>query len=228
MRKYLPLIALVVALSIALSACQPLPKVKELTCVELLATPLQSYIGQAVAAETFAEAVEKAYGVPRQGININMHEDGGWFLNWTQNGLGYGVSSENGTTLDRIGIDYKPGAVTTRRILDCIGSQPEWYRAAYGPHAPTTGIRWAFDLYFPAQGIVATGTGYDQHRESPPPLRADFPLEHMFISEPSSLSALYKQRWGNSLEETRPALQPMPWPGDWGAVHFIEDHGMGW
>ncbi len=229
MRKSFFLIAWAVALSATLAACQLLPKNREWTCDDLLATPLQSYIGQAVAADTFAEAVVKVYGIPRHEMEVNAHEDGSWFVGWARNGLGYGVSSENGTSLDRIGIEYyRYRRITAQQLFDCIPSPPEWYWAAFGSNPPLTGISYALELFFPAQGIVVTATGSDLHKEEPPPLSADIPISRVFIGTPGSLSTLYKQRWGHSLEETRPAMRPVPWPGAWEAIHFVEDRGVSW
>lgn len=225
MCKSLHLIIWAMILSGMLAACQRIPS-RERTCAELLAIPLQAYIGQSVAVATFAEAVAKEYDVSRQEIHINIHDDGGWLLSWTQNGLRYGASSKNGTNLDRIGIDYD--SVTIQQLLNCIPSPPEWYWAAYGPHPPTTGIRYAVVLYFPAQGVVATATGYDQNKDLPPSMSASLPLSNVFVGASGSISASYKQRWDRSLEETQPSLHPILWPGDWKAVHFVENREPGW
>ena len=223
MRKYLFLIAWVVGLSLALSACQRLPKAREWTCAELLATPLQSYIGQAFAVDALAEAIVKVYGIPRQEMSVNTHDDGSWFVSWTRNGLGHGASSESGMTLDAIGIDYQSSAVSSRRIIDCVGSSPEWYSAQFGLRAPTTEMGYSLILYFPAQGLVANGNVHSSRKAPPPSLSADFLMEHLFIGTLDSFPALYEQRWGTPIDAARPAWQPVPWPGDWGAIHWVED-----
>lgn len=228
MRKCLALSIFALALSTALSACRPASESTNPTCAELLASPLQAYIGQMITPKEFAESVGQAYGIPSQKISVNTQADGGWFLSWSQSGLGYGATSEDGVTVDRIGIEYETNHVTARRLLECVRSQPEWYWAAYGPNPPTTGYRYAVDLYFPALGIVATGTGSDLHGTPLPSLGVNVGMSRVFIGVPSSLSALYKQRWGRILEDERPPLRPVPWPGNWESVRFVEDRGPGW
>lgn len=226
MRSYLFLPILVLALSIGLSACQV--ESRDLICEQLLANALQPYIGQEITADTFIEVVEKAYDLPTQDIQLNRHKDGSWFLNWNQHGLGYGVLSKNGKYLDLIGINYGAREFSVKRLFECVSTLPEWYWAAYGSNPPTMGIRYAFTLYFPMQGIVATAGGSGRNPKELPHLNEDITISDVFIGTPGSLSDLYKQRWEHSLEGVRSGLHPLPWPKDWNEVRFIEDQGLGW
>ncbi len=211
-----------------LSACQFITAPKSPACDALAATPLQVYVGQTMTLEEVVDAVTKAYGISRDRVSVSSQEGSSWLVRWDQNGLGYGVLSSNGTTVERIGIDYDAHKVTVGQFLDCIQAQPEWYRALYGSNPPTTGIRYAFDLYFPAKGIVVTGTGSDRRQQTPPPLNSDSVISRVFIGTRDSLPALYKQRWGDVLEGVRTNLRPVPWPGSWEAVRYSEDREMGW
>lgn len=199
-----------------------------LTCDDLLATTMQSYIDQSITAEIIIKTIKDQYNVSEKNIEVNMHEDGSWFIGWRRIGINYGIQSKGGKTISGIGMDYDDDSVTTKRIFDCISSPPEWYWAAYGPNPPRTGIRYAFNLYFPGAGIVATGTGSGRHQQLPPPLTSNSTISHLFIGAPGSLPALYQQRWGNALDDVRTNLRPVPWPGNWEAVRYIDDHGAGW
>lgn len=225
-RFFLTLLTLI--LIVLLAACHPLPEARNRTCTEILGAPLQTSVGQPVAPEAFAELVVNAYGISRNEINIDLHEDGGWLLSWGQAGLQTAAFSRKGITIDGIGIEFQSNGVTVQELMDCVQSQPEWYQALYGPNLPTTGFRYVFNLYFPALGIVATGTGSERYEQAPPPLNTDTALSRVFVGAPGSLPMLYEQRWGNKLEAVRPALRPLPWPGKLELVYFVEDRESGW
>mgnify|MGYP000867979251 CR=1 FL=1 len=219
---------LTLILIVLFAACHPLPETRNRTCTEILGAPLQTSVGQHIAPEVFAELVMNAYGISRDEINVALSENGGWLLSWGQVGLETAAFSRKGITVDGIGIEFKSNEVTVQQFMGCVQSQPEWYQAVYGPNPPTTGFRYAFSLYFPALGIVATGTGSDQYEKAPPRLNTDTALSRVFVGVPGSLPALYEQRWENKLEAVRPALRPVPWPGKLDLVHFIEDRELGW
>lgn len=227
MRRYPLLLVLVMTLGVVLAACRPVSTSRSQTCDALLATPLQAYVGQTTTLEELADAVEKAYGIPPAMISTNPRDSGGWFANWDHDGLKYGVLSRDGKTVDQIGIEYEPNGVNVGQFLNCTHSPPEWYWAAYGSNPPTSGIRYAFDLYFPAEGIVATGTGSDRRQQTPPLLTNKSAISRVFIGVRDSLPALYQQRWGNPLEDVRTNLRPAPWLG-LEAVRFVEDRETGW
>ncbi|MBM4459440.1 MAG: hypothetical protein FJ011_17060 [Chloroflexi bacterium] len=228
MRRFPLLLVWVMTLGMILAACRPVSTSKNQTCDTLLATPLQAHVGQTTTLEEFIDAVEKTYGIPHATISTNSRDSGGWFASWDQDGLKYGVLSRNGRTVDQIGIEYELNGVTVGQFLDCTHSPPEWYWAAYGSNPPITGIRYAFDLYFPAEGLVATGTGSDHRQQTPPPLTNKSVISRVFIGVRDSLPALYQQRWGNALEDVRTSLRPVPWSGSLEAVRFVEDREMGW
>lgn len=228
MKIYRNSIVIALVLVIVLTACQLPVTEEELTCTELIALPLKPYIHQPVEPGTIVSEVEKAYGIQESVIDVTTQNEGSWAVSWTKAGIGYRASSDGGKYLDRIGIEYSSARPTAQNLLDCIQSSPEWYWAAYGPNLPTTGIRYAFILYFPVHGIIAVATDADQRENTPPPLGPNTLMSRILVVQPGLISTLFEQFWGRPLESVRPGLRPQPWPQEWEAIHFIEDREAGW
>jgi hypothetical protein len=220
---------LMLALVAVLSGCQPLAPSAQLTCTELLATPLHSHIHQTVDPETIAHEVQQKFNMEKSNVQIATRADGGWLVSWTIGGVEFGAfSSNDGTSLERIGIDYRSVRPTVQDMQKCISSTPEWYRALYGPNLPTSGVRYSVTMFFPMQGIVAIVVGADQQRKLPPELGPDLPISHVVVVQPGSIDTLFEQVVGKPLKDVRPRLRPQRWPHDWTKSQFVEDRETGW
>lgn len=214
----------VIISSMTLSACRILSEPQRISCDELLATSLRSYIGQVLTPDSFAAAVENAYGVAQQEMALQTVQGGYWESSWTYKGFRYSTWTRNDGTVGPIVIQlWKPTVVTVGQFSDCVGSEPRWYSAYYGMQAPTPGLTYHLALYFPEKGYVTTSTYYAERDESAPHLTPNLLLDDAIISTPTNLFDLYEQRWGFSIETAQPAWKPIPWPGDWKAVEWVED-----
>lgn len=224
MRKHFTLVICVAISGMIFSSCRPATESVTLSCAELLATPLQPFIGQVLVSDDFVRAAANAYGISPQAVSLQTVEETDWKVSWTYKGYRYTAWTEHGGIINRIVVElHNPRVVTAGHLIDCMGSEPEWYSAHYGMEAPRPGVTYHFVLYFPRQGIVVTSENYVERNEQPPLLAADSPMDDVVIGSSGSLADLYERRWGFSIETGNPAWKPIPWPGRWRAVHWLED-----
>lgn len=201
-----------------------------ISCDKLLAKPLHNYVSKNITLQTAVDIIEESYNLQPEEIHVHEDSNGSWTITWFTQDVGYGVFSDNGTTLAKVGVAFQTESVqpTAGRIVECLEKQPQWYWAAFGSDPRTSDMRYNFTMYFPEDGIMAISHGYREHSEIPSMLNPDIRIDGVAVIQPGSLSGMYQQVWNENLGSVRDELQPKPWPNAWEAVEFIEDNEPDW
>ncbi len=202
------------------------------TCDSLLVKPLHADLDHPFTSEEVIDVVEAYYGVQIEDIEVTRYDlEDDWQENveWEDQGIRYTIVIRNGD-LRVINVSDEGGRITAQRLIECVGLQPEWYRAIYGPRMERSGIDYYFELWFPSIGVISQSRGSASRPDKLPILTSEFIIEHIDIVSPGSLDEVYEKSYTAYLPFSLPlnrgtawedALQPRPWPENWEEVHFI-------
>ena len=201
-----------------------------MSCDKLLAKPLHNYVSKDTTPQILVGIIGDSYNLQPEEIHVHEDENGSWTITWFAQDVGYGIFSDNGTTLAKIGTDYQTESVqpTAGRIVECLGKQPQWYWAAFGSDPRVSDMRYNFTMYFPMDGVIANSHGYLDRDKVPFVINPDIRMTGISVVQPGSLSEMYQQLWNENLGSVRDELQPKPWPNAWETVEFIEDNEPDW
>lgn len=115
-------------------------------------------------------------------------------------------------------------------MIKCIGKQPEWYLAMYGPDFPERWmIRYTFQIWYPSIGLFMANRGSVHSVDKLPKLSGSIFVDTLIMVEPGSIIEVHDRIfYGLPLDQQPLTLQPKPWPGDWTNIFFVEEKNYVW
>lgn len=232
--KHWRFITFIFFITFSLAGClRPVSESARIPCNALLATPFREHISQPLDVEEAVQIIELQYGVESDDVVINEFSNiNEWELviEWPMYGLVITLFRKNGN-LAQIYINPNQARIASGRIVECVGSKPEWYRAIYGPRMERPSLDYVFEMWSPAEGIVTQTRGNVRSTERLPVISPDTEITYLFIAQPGSLEDVLIRigppivPFSISLNEGtvwENALQPRPWPGNWEDIKFVE------
>jgi len=203
------------------------------SCDLLLFRPIHAKLDLPLTSEEAMALVESYYGVQPEDIKITRYESkDSWsdYVEWEDQDIHYTVVIRKGD-LRVINVSDEKGKISAAKLVECVGLQPEWYRAVYGPRMERSGIDYYFELWFPSAGVKSQSRGSASRPDKLPIPTSEFAIEHIDIVSPGSLDEVYEKSYTaylpfslplNKGTEVENALQPRAWPENWEEVHFIK------
>ncbi len=214
----------VLVLIVTFSGCirfQPEPKHQ--TCDELLILLFRGNVGKQFENNRSLGLITQLHDVPKNDITIETYpEINEWttVIRWQSNDIEYSLWEQD-DQLKYILIDSTEYKLTTNRLIDCIGSQPTFYRALYGPRMERAGVDWFFELWFPSAGIVAEARGEARSNTQLPNLSVDTRISNIGIVQPDSVEKMYTSL-GPGYLPFEDGYEINLWPNDWNDVKFTQ------
>lgn len=194
-------------------------------CDVILATPFRNHVGKSVNLDAVFAIAENSYGVRRKDVKVT-HEQSqqNWSAEWLTHGIRTIVWVQNGV-VSRVILLPEKTHITAGQVIECVGSQPKWYWAAYGPALPEQlGVRYSFEMWFPDIGLYVNKRGRAYSAKGLPDLSSHITIDDLIIVEPGSLKVVHDRIfYGLPFDQQPSVLRPRPWPGDWANVFFIEE-----
>jgi len=202
-------------------------------CNLIMATPLREHLGHPLSSKKALSIIESFYDIQAEDIFVTTSE---WKdikdedIAWDDQGIHYIATIRNGELIV-INVSDKKKRITANKLIECVGHQPEWYRAIYGPRMERSGIDYYFELWFPSAGVISQSRGDTTRPSKLPDLTQEFAIDYIDIMLPESPDELREKSYtayppfnlpsnkGTAWENT---LQPRQWPGNWGEVYFVE------
>jgi len=235
-KYWMPFILLAI---VVLAGCtgpifQELPVTHSPSCNSLLVAPFRDRIGQTLELEETLNIIEAHFDTPLEKITVTQYADmNEWdmAIEWSGNGVNTTLLRSRNGFLAKIIVHPHRTHIATGRIIACVGSQPELYRAIYGPRMERKGFDYDFEVWFPAEGIVIQSRGSTKSEKGLPILSPNIAFTTLFIVAPGSQEDVYSQAApglmslsGTQNEQSYLAgdLQPKPWPGGWEELYFIK------
>lgn len=223
--RYSQLIVFMFFVAVSLAGCaESISEKPDIPCNVLLVTPFQGSIGQPLESENALRLIESQFDVESDFVTVTEYPDiNEWDLaiRWPMDGLDIVLFSKEGN-LARIDVEPTHVAVKGKEIISCIGSNPEWYRATYGPKMERSGIDFLFEMWFPDHGIVTQSSGKMKSVEELSAMNPDTDIRNFFIVRPGSPEELLLDI-GHPLSSFEDdAWSPQSWPEDWQKVEFVQ------
>ncbi len=182
----------------------------QLACDEL--TTLRSLVGQEYTPDELRAWVSEAYQPPSEWLRTEKYEES-QEVNWRKGSIWYTATLQQSKVVRVVAIS---GRISISDLTKCIGGEPSWYSAQYGPH--WSGNMLMFDLLFPEQGVLAGGTRFLRSRpERPPAINGNYRMTYVSFVSPGSLDQIMSQIYGPgpSVEREQEVQKLKPWPGEW-------------
>lgn len=204
------------------------------SCEVLLFRSLHDNLGKPSTAGEITALVQTYYGIHPDEVTVTRYElEGLWsdHVQWEVNGIDYIAIIDNGFIVDdgklrTINMSGKDVQITAEKLIECIGHEPKWYRALYGPRMESSGIDYEFELWFPSAGITSKSVKYAPNPEKIPALTPKFEVERIDIVSPGPLAEVFKRAYIAHLPLSDPygevQRELQPWPGDWQEIEFVQ------
>ncbi len=204
-----------------------------IACDLLLVTALREHLGHPFTSEDVIRIIESNYGVLVGDISVTDSE---WEdikdedIEWDDQGVHYRAKIRNGDLLV-VNVSDEEEKITADKLIECVGRQPEWYRAIYGPRMERRGIDYYFELWFPSAGVISQRRGSASRPDRLPIPTSEFLIENIDIVTPGSLDEVYDKTYKAYLSFTSdPRDEGTKWEnsqlprllsGTWEDVRFI-------
>jgi hypothetical protein len=201
----------------------------EISCDELLLSMFRSHLGHTLDLAEGLQMIESSLGFTSEQIVVSgSHEaEDNWNVTATRQTGMTRLSWQDGR-LSRVSAGLGKHPTTAGQVIDCLGQQPDAYRAIYGPRMEQSGVNYSFEMWFASEGIVARVSSSAESAESIPPISQLTPITDLFLVSPGSLEEM-RHRIGAPLMPFTPliyeepiadALLPQIWPSDWSQIQY--------
>jgi hypothetical protein len=219
---------LAVLVSISLVSCSA-KEHKPVDCSTILESSFRDRIGKKIDLNSTVETIKRVYGLTTEEIGIDKYEEQqSWVVKWTSNGVRHNLSTHD-DVLTWANVVFDSNQVTAGNIINCIGSDPDYYFAAYGPNYPATDLRYSLQLLYPSHGVRVSTYGSVASATKLPSLNPDIGVSQVVFVEPGSLEEVYPRVYhGLNLSDLPSVILPRPWPGDWKGIAFTEETKYPW
>lgn len=216
---------LITVLAILLSGCSP-PSVSEedFTCDSVLNTPFHRLIGTSLTTEQTFQIIESAYEIQSENIRVEHFPDiNEWstVIMWSKAGTSYYLYWNQEQQLQHLMNEFGKAKPTIEEIMQCVNSQPVWFRALYGHRVESIKLDFYFEMWFPAMGVVTQTRGSVSNKDQLPEINADFPVDYIDIVLPGTVDEVYENLGLGSGYLLPSKKNPLnPWLEDLSQVQF--------
>ncbi len=226
------------AVTLLLYGCFPFSMQKtDIPCAAILNPPFRQLIGATLSTEQALQIIRSTYGVQSKDVNVERvpENPSGWaskfpefpdigsHIFWRKAGVSYRLDRDRQEKLQHIFVEFGKVKPPVRRVIQCVSSQPEWYRALYGPRMESSGLDYYFELWFPSKGVVTQTRGSARNKNRLPKIDSKFPVAFVDIVAPGTVIEVYENLGlGSGYLPPGDDYPLIRWPDDWSQVQLRE------